>query len=315
MYEVRFASDLQNSTTTFVPQLIVGAAAIERAGGLHFARDPLARRVRFDAATGLMRQFETKAQAVGGSKRTSKVTRAAVRQGLWQYVDAVGGAYCLIEQQHATRLSPPFRVAMTRGPVLQEVVQSFAFGSGLVQRVRLVAHGAGGSGRNAAAAGIELVHAAGRLPSGRELISRLETDIASGSTVHTDASGFGELFARPLNSTASVAQNYHAFVQSAALRDEDGWRQLSVLTRRTMGVAALHAGELEYMLMRRIASQSDNQGPWPLDDKDAMVDVVRLTLEPTAIAELNRASHALALEHPPVIPCKLMKAMTVGWAE
>ena len=68
-----------------------------------------------------------------------------------------------------------------------------------------------------------------------------------------------------------------------------------------MGVAALHAGELEYMLMRRIASQSDNQGPWPLDDKDAMVDVVRLTLEPTAIAELNRASHALALEHPPVM--------------
>ena len=74
------------------PLLKACAAAIERAGGLHFARDPLARRVRFDAATGLMRQFETKAQAVGGSKRTSKVTRAAVRQGLWQYVDAVGGA-------------------------------------------------------------------------------------------------------------------------------------------------------------------------------------------------------------------------------
>ena len=175
---MRFESDLRNSTTTVIPQIIVGAAAIERVGGLHFAKDPLARRVRFDSATGLMREYEMKAQVANGGEAISKVTRAAIRQGFWQYVDAVGGAYCLIEQQHATRLSQPFRVAMTRGPVLQEVVQSFAFGSGLMQRVRLVAHGTHGTGRNAAATGIELVHAAGRLPSGRELISRLETDIA-----------------------------------------------------------------------------------------------------------------------------------------
>ena len=38
-------------------------------------------------------------------------------------MDPVGGAYCLIERSRAVELPPPFRVALTRGPVFQEVVQ------------------------------------------------------------------------------------------------------------------------------------------------------------------------------------------------
>ena len=60
---------------------------------------------------------------------------------------------------------------------------------------------------------------------------------------------------RPFNASASIGQNYHAMVQTAAIRDvKEGCgtggdhqpaRQLTVLTRRTMGVAALANGELE----------------------------------------------------------------------
>ena len=41
-------------------------------------------------------------------------------------------------------------------------------------------------------------------------------------------------------------------------------------------MAALGPGELEYMLMRRILDASDNQGPWPLDDREAVEDTLRL---------------------------------------
>ena len=56
---------------------------------------------------------------------------------MWQYLDGQGGPYCLIEQSRAVPLPPPFRVATTIGPVMREVVQWFAYGNGLQQRVRL----------------------------------------------------------------------------------------------------------------------------------------------------------------------------------
>jgi hypothetical protein len=65
-----------------------------------------------------------------------------------------------------------------------------------------------------------------------------------------------------------------------------------------MGVAALGPGELEYMTMRRITSGSDNQGPWPLDDKLPMEDQVRLMLSTVQASEMLRFPTALALEEP-----------------
>jgi hypothetical protein len=35
---------------------------------------------------------------------------------------------------------------------------------------------------------------------------------------------------------------------------------LALLTRRTTGTASLRPGDIEYMLMRRMADASDNQG-------------------------------------------------------
>ncbi len=162
-----------------------------------------------------------------------------------------------------------------------------------MQRTRLV---------NISGAPVEIVHTGGHLPGGRELVSRITTDLRTNSSVYTEASGSSELYARASQRRGrSVAQNYHALVQSAALRDESveaQRRQLSLVVRRTMGIASLADGAMEYMLMRRLTDTSDNQGPWPLDDRDAMSDIVRLRLATVVDAEQRRFIDALELEHP-----------------
>jgi hypothetical protein len=107
------------------------------------------------------------------------------------------------------------------------------------------------------------------------------------------------------NATASIAQNYHSLVQTAVMRDEDSssasssGRQLSLMVRRTMGVASLSLGEMEYMLMRRITTASDNQGPWPLDDTDPMEEEhVRLLFGSVTESERQRFVTAAQHEHP-----------------
>ena len=312
-YEMDAArNQLINSSSTAVPTLTVGAAAVARTG-LGYKDDPSCLHVSFNSADGLMQGLE-----VG----CANATKASARQTYLQYVDAVGGAYCLIEQTSAVELAAPFRVALTRGPVFEEVVQNWGYGYGLQQRVRVVRPTASASVPTT----VEVEHSSGRLAANRELISRITTDLCSGGTVFTEASGFSELYPRPLNRTASIAQNYHSLVQTAAIRDSKAGcpppptlsgakgeataqkgevpmrpavvRQLSVLTRRTMGVASLFDGAVEYMTMRRISTQSDNQGPWPLDDSLPMHDLVRILLAPVAESEAARFPLALALEHP-----------------
>lgn len=157
---------------------------------------------------------------------------------------------------------------------------------------------------------VEVEHSSGRLVGNRELVSRITTDLCTDGTLLTEASGFSELYERPLNLTAPISQNYHSLVQTAAIRDAHTGcastpsapqRQLTVLTRRTMAIASLADGTVEYMTMRRISTQSDNQGPWPLDDRKPMHDQVRLMLMPQPLAEMTRFPAALALEEPLVV--------------
>jgi hypothetical protein len=85
------------------------------------------------------------------------------------------------------------------------------------------------------------------LPSSRELVSRISTDLRTRSLLHTDSTGFYELKERPLNATGPISQNYHALVQTAVLMEMEGAgsREVAVLTRRTMGVASLADGDME----------------------------------------------------------------------
>jgi|TARA_B110000091_G_C13808420_1_gene473685 hypothetical protein len=137
-------------------------------------------------------------------------------------------------------------------------------------------------------------------------VSSIATDIGNSPSdlpvLYTEASGAVELYPRIYNATSSIAQNYHAMVQTAVIRDatsSSNDRQFSVLARRTMGVASLKKGELEYMLMRRISAGSDNQGPWPLDDKEPLEEEhMRLMINTMDISEQTRYVTAIEHEHP-----------------
>ena len=291
-FEIEFDPTGKNSTTTALPEIFVGPKAVANEG-LGFNDDPNCQKLDFDASDGLMKSIEMQPGGLGCNANKRKeggdVLKASMRQTYWQYIDGPGGAYCMIEQTKAVEVPKPFRVALTKGPVLQEVVQSFAYGSGLVQRVRL----------SGATHSIDVFHSSGRLPGGRELVSRIESDIQNQRTLYTEASGFGELYERNYNATASIAQNYHALVQTAVIRDNaPSPRQLSILSRRTMAVASLESGSIEYMTARRISTESDSQGPWPLDDKLPQHDVIRIMLAPQESGESKRFAEAVVLEHP-----------------
>jgi hypothetical protein len=327
-FELSFDVSGANSTTTVFPTITVGAANVAAQGGLQFndSSDSECLHAEFDPVDGLLSQIRVGcADARSNSGGKAKQTTIQVRQTYWQYLDGGGGAYCMIEQTPAVQLPRPFRVTATKGPVMQEVVQTFAWGDGLQQRTRIVI------GKPRA---VDVIHVAGTVPGDRELISRLETDLSTASAgtdpgvavaaptrsrrhagrlfvspsmIHTEASGMRELYPRSTNVSASISQNYHSMVQSAIIRDEGtndigslrGKRELSLLTRRTMGVASLGQGELEYMLMRRVTAASDNQGPWPLDDLEPMEeDHMRLIVGMQDEVESIRFSQAMALEQP-----------------
>ncbi len=113
----------RNSSTTVLPTVDVGADAVARhaIGFADRAGEATNHAVRFDAVDGVMREISA-----------GRTISAAVRQTYWQYLDGQGGAYCVVEQSPAVELARPYYVALTRGPVLQEVVQRFAFGAGYV---------------------------------------------------------------------------------------------------------------------------------------------------------------------------------------
>ena len=137
------------------------------------------------------------------------------------------------------------------GPVMSQMWQTWASGNGLHQRYRLCP----------ASPAVEVYHASGTLPSSRELVSRISTDLLTNSLLFTDSTGFCELKYRPLNVTGPVSQNYHALVQTAALLENtypSNSRELAVLTRRTMGVASLADGELECVELDACARGADH---------------------------------------------------------
>ena len=132
----------------------------------------------------------------------------------------------------------PMHATAVVGPVMSQMWQTWASGNGLHQRYRL----------SPASPAVEVYHASGTLPSSRELVSRMSTDLLTNSILHTDSTGFHELKQRPLNVTGPISQNYFALVQTAALIEEteSSSREMAVLTRRTMGVASLADGDVEY---------------------------------------------------------------------
>lgn len=92
---------------------------------------------------------------------------------------------------------------------------------------------------------------------GKEIISRLSTDVASDKAFYTDANG-RQTLRRVLNEresftytvTEPVAANYYPINSHIYVKDGAG-KQMTVLVDRSQGGASLHDGEIELMVHRR----------------------------------------------------------------
>ena len=100
--------------------------------------------------------------------------------------------------------------------------------------------------------------------TGREVVSRFNTSIASAGGLLTDSNG-REMLARKrdwrpmwkFNQTEHVAGNYYPVNAAAAIRDDAA--QLTLLVDRASGVGSISDGEMEVMVHRRVL-QDDGRG-------------------------------------------------------
>lgn len=92
---------------------------------------------------------------------------------------------------------------------------------------------------------------------GKEIISRVSTDIASDKTFYTDANG-RQTLRRVLNEresytytiTEPVAANYYPINSHIYVKDDAG-KQMTMLVDRSQGGASLSDGDIELMVHRR----------------------------------------------------------------
>ncbi|XP_052465478.1 lysosomal alpha-mannosidase [Carassius gibelio] len=135
---------------------------------------------------------------------------------------------------------------------------------------------------------------------GKEVITRLDTDIKSSDYFYTDSNGREVLERRKdyrptweLKQTEPVAGNYYPINSRAYIKDDK--HQLTVVTDRSQGASSLYNGSLEIMLHRRLL-YDDNRGVGeplsePGDFLDGLVARGRLLLTltpPDTAADVHR---------------------------
>ena len=120
---------------------------------------------------------------------------------------------------------------------------------------------------------IELEWTVGPVPvgdgKGKEIISRIATDIASGDHFFTDSNGFETMLRTrnhrqtySINLTEPITANYYPVNTAISIRDASA--QLTVVPDRTQGGASLASGEIEMLLHRRLLA-----GDYPCTPDDA----------------------------------------------
>ncbi|CAE7198223.1 unnamed protein product [Symbiodinium natans] len=153
-----------------------------------------------------------------------------------------------------------------RGPLADEVHQ--AVGSWISQRTRL-ARGA----RH-----VEITYTVSDIPVddgwGKEIVSRISTDIKNDGTCYTDSNG-REMLQRKrdfrptwkLNQTEPVAGNYYPVTTSLFIRDQAA--QLTVLTDVSeAGTGCVRDGEIELMVHRRLLKDDGRGVGEPLNETE-----------------------------------------------
>eukprot|EP00271_Cylindrocystis_brebissonii_P018981 TRINITY_DN556_c0_g1_i1.p1 TRINITY_DN556_c0_g1~~TRINITY_DN556_c0_g1_i1.p1 ORF type:complete len:1134 (+),score=191.83 TRINITY_DN556_c0_g1_i1:196-3597(+) len=151
------------------------------------------------------------------------------------------------------------QMSIVRGPLVEDVQQTFSpWASQVVRIFRGRAHA-------------EVQFKVGPIPIdddfGKEVITRMSTDLASAKTFYTDSNGRDYLKRVvdyredwKINVTDPVAGNYYPVNSGIYIGEETGeGREFSVLVDRSVGAASLEDGEIEVMLHRRLL-HDDNKG-------------------------------------------------------
>uniref|UniRef100_A0A8C5CIB9 Lysosomal alpha-mannosidase n=1 Tax=Gadus morhua TaxID=8049 RepID=A0A8C5CIB9_GADMO len=245
-------------------------------------------RATFDPATGLLDSL-TNLETQQTIRLTQNFYWYNASDGKSSISDQASGAYIFRPNS-----SSPFIISCTaetesiQTPELQEVRQQF--GPWVSQVIRLHSN----------SKALEMEWTVGPVPIadglGKEVITRLDSSIASSGVFYTDSNGREVLRRkkdfRPtwdLRQTEPVAGNYYPINSRAYIKDDKD--QLTVVTDRSQGGSSIHDGSLEIMLHRRLLHDDWRGVGEPLNEMSGVFPlglVVRgrllLSLTPPALA-------------------------------
>jgi len=185
-----------------------------------------------------------------------------IQWGYYQPFSGTGpqsGAYLFRPQNNLfVSADPPRKIQVIQGPLVSEIRFGSDGDSWTSHTIRLV------KGTNH----VEVEYTAGPILGGKELCLRYVTGVASDDEFYTDSNGREMLLRkrdkRPDGFTGNfsiedeqVAGNYYPVNSIAAIKDKDA--EFAVITDSTQGGSSLHAGELEFMVLRRL-EKDDSRG-------------------------------------------------------
>ncbi|CAJ2635805.1 unnamed protein product [Trifolium pratense] len=212
-----------------------------------------------------------------------------IQQNYLWYASSVGditdtqasGAYIFRPNEtspHIVSRSVPFKVI--RGPLVDEVYHKFS--SWIYQVTRLY------KGKDHA----EIEYTIGPIPTGggfgdgigKEVITRITTNMATNKEFYTDSNG-RDFLKRvrdhredwPLNVTQPVAGNYYPL--NLGIHTTDKKSEFSVLVDRATGGSSIKDGEVELMLHRRLLSDDGRGVGESLDEEVCVIENNNATCE------------------------------------
>ncbi|KAL0543429.1 hypothetical protein IC582_018525 [Cucumis melo] len=173
------------------------------------------------------------------------------------------GAYIFVPQGEPNILSRSIPVEIIRGPLVDEVRQQFS--PWVYQVVRLY------KDKDHA----EFEFTVGPIPVddsvGKEVITRLTTNMVTNKTFYTDSNGRDFLkrvrdYRQDWNLSVNEPQAGNYYPLNLGIYTTDGKTELSVLVDRATGAASINDGQLELMLHRRTLFDDSRGVGEPLDE-------------------------------------------------
>eukprot|EP00002_Diphylleia_rotans_P015223 TRINITY_DN2949_c0_g1_i3.p1 TRINITY_DN2949_c0_g1~~TRINITY_DN2949_c0_g1_i3.p1 ORF type:complete len:804 (+),score=157.64 TRINITY_DN2949_c0_g1_i3:64-2475(+) len=201
------------------------------------------------------------------SRKTLEITQKFFTYASANYQPS--GAYIFHPNGPAALLttSAP-QITLIQGPLVSEVV--FTWSSlNIKQAIRLY--------EGLSRPFIENEGAVGPIQTGQEIVSRFLTNISSGSKLHTDSNGLenqeriNNPNGRPgdYDHGAQIGGNFYPSTSRAFIKDTE--MQFTVLVDRSIAVASLESGSIEFMVHRRCQMDDYRGVGEPLNDATSVL--------------------------------------------